>query len=103
MVEKATPQGVIAYTRYLKTIYPELEKVYLFGSFLKGTAHPDSDIDIAAVFRNVTDSFDLQVELMKIRRKYDTRIEPHVFESEDFKKPNPLVEEILKKGIEIQE
>ena len=29
------------------TSYPSITSAYLFGSYAKGTAHPDSDIDIA--------------------------------------------------------
>lgn len=76
--------------------------VYLFGSHAKGGNHPDSDIDIAAVFGKVTDTFELQVQLMKIRRHYDTRIEPHVFKAEEFNPSNPMASEIIKTGIEIQ-
>lgn len=63
--------------------------------------HEDSDIDIAAVFNNIADPFDLQLELMKIRRQYDMRIEPHVFRSADFEKSNPLAAEILSSGTEL--
>jgi hypothetical protein len=38
---------------------------------------------------------------MKLRRKFDTRIEPQVFRESDFHISNPLANEILKTGIEI--
>ncbi len=40
----------------------------------------------------------MQLELMKIRRKIDSRIEPHPFREKDFIKSNPVVYEILKYG-----
>ncbi len=45
--------------QYLEIIPRELEitKVYLFGSFAKGTAKEDSDIDIAIILRNMSDFF----------------------------------------------
>lgn len=61
----------------------------------------DSDIDLAIIFKKLNDTFDMQVKLMKLRRKFDTRIEPHAFRSSDFKISNPLANEILKTGLEI--
>ena len=39
--------------------------------------------------------------LMKLRRKFDTRIEPHAFRESDFDISNPLAKEILTTGLEI--
>ena len=47
----------------------------------------------------LSNSFTTQVELMKISRKFDTRIEPHPFEESDFNTTNPFANEILNKGI----
>lgn len=56
-----------------------IRQAILFGSFAKGTNHDDSDIDIALIVNNVTDIIDTQIDLMKLRRKVDLRIEPHPF------------------------
>jgi len=77
--------------------------VYIFGSFAKGSSRKDSDIDLAIVFDDVADIFDLQVELMKIRRHYDSRIEPHVFRLADFDESHPLAGEIITTGVEVSE
>jgi len=102
MAQRNPPQSVLNYVRYLRKIYSGIEKVYIFGSYAKGLAGKDSDIDIAVVFDDVADPFDLQVQLMKIRRKYDSRIEPHVFRSADFEETYPLVAEIMKTGLALQ-
>ncbi len=73
----------------------------MFGSYVKGTVTEDSDIDLAIIFKNLSDTFDMQVQLMKLRRKFDNRIEPHAFRESDFKNSNPLANEILKTGLEI--
>jgi predicted nucleotidyltransferase len=78
-----------------------IRQAILFGSFAKGNYHDDSDIDIAIVVNNVVDIIDTQIDLMKLRRKIDLRIEPHPFMIGDFNKSNPVVDEILKYGIEI--
>ena len=78
-------------------------QAFIFGSFAKGTNHADSDIDIAIVVKNVADIIDTQIDMMKLRRKVDLRIEPHPFLSKDFTKDNPVVSEILKFGIKIKQ
>jgi uncharacterized protein len=79
-----------------------IKQAILFGSFAKGTNRDDSDIDIAIVINNVIDIIDTQIELMKLRRKVDLRIEPHPFMVNDFDISNPVVSEILKYGIMIK-
>jgi uncharacterized protein len=88
------------YIDFLKTKY-SIKQAILFGSFAKGTNHDDSDIDIAIIINNVVDIIDTQIELMKLRRKIDLRIEPHPFMVSDFNQSNPVVNEILKYGITI--
>jgi predicted nucleotidyltransferase len=78
-----------------------VQKAILFGSFAKGTNHDDSDIDIAIIVNDVSDIIDIQIDLMKLRRKVDLRIEPHPFMIADFNKSNPVVNEIIKYGITI--
>ena len=83
--------------RYLETVnkkYP-VENAILFGSFAKGNNHPDSDIDLALIFKTVDDIFDLQVELLSLRSDDDLLIEPHPFTLDDFEMSNPIVSEIL--------
>ncbi|MBU1368619.1 MAG: nucleotidyltransferase domain-containing protein [Bacteroidetes bacterium] len=89
--------------RYIDSISDkfQIESAILFGSFAKGTNHPDSDIDIAIVFKTVDDIIDLQIQLMQLRSDDDLLIEPHPFKISDFNNSNPLVAEIKKNGIEI--
>jgi predicted nucleotidyltransferase len=77
-------------------------KVFLFGSVVKGTAHQDSDIDIAVVLPRIGNSFDMRVKLMKISRHVDTRIEPHPIAEKEFNQNNALASEVLKYGIPIK-
>ena len=44
---------------------------------------------------------DFKLELMRIRRKIDSRIEPHPFRLADFNKSNSLANEILQHGQKI--
>ena len=90
--------------QYIDTISNKyvILQAFMFGSFAKGTNHRDSDIDIALVVENVSDIIDVQIDMMKIRRKVDLRIEPHPFTVSDFNKENPVVDEILKSGVPIK-
>ncbi|TCO07960.1 nucleotidyltransferase domain-containing protein [Natronoflexus pectinivorans] len=89
------------YLDKVSSIYVVLQ-AYMIGSFAKGTNHADSDIDIALVVKNVSDIIDTQIELMKMRRNVDLRIEPHPFVINDFNSDNPVVNEILTSGIPIK-
>ena len=81
---------------------PALVKAYIFGSFAYNKERFESDIDIALIIDNLNDNdkFDLQVQLMLLASKFDTRIEPHPVSKQDLNLNNPFVAEI-KKGIEI--
>lgn len=81
----------------------KIYQAFLFGSYAKGTFHDDSDIDIAVVVENVEDIIDAQIEMMKLRRKIDLRIEPHPIMKSDFDNNDPLSFEVLKYGIIIKD
>jgi predicted nucleotidyltransferase len=78
-----------------------VKKSYLFGSFAKGLEREESDIDIAIVLENMTDFFEIQKLLMRLRRKIDIIIEPHPISERDFTVNNPFAYEIQKTGIEL--
>ena len=79
------------------------ETIILFGSYAKGTEEEDSDIDIAVVIDDLKkDLIDEELNLMKLRRKIDIRIEPHIIRLEDYKKiSNPFIKEIIDTGIKV--
>lgn len=79
-----------------------ISSVYLYGSYVKGTYTDDSDIDIAIIGDDFSDdTIEDTLKLMKLRRKIDNRIEPHLFNSNEFDSANPFVREILETGIKI--
>lgn len=77
-------------------------KMYLFGSFSNNTQRKDSDIDIAVIFKDYNDMLEMQLELMRLRRNIDSRIEPHPYRENEFRTFNPLANEIIKHGIELK-
>ena len=78
-----------------------INEVYLFGSYAKGTEHEDSDIDIAVVLDSNSDTIDLMVELMMLTENIDLRIEPHPIKTNDFEEGNPFVDEIKNTGLKV--
>jgi uncharacterized protein len=73
---------------------------FLYGSYAKGYARPDSDIDIAIVSPNLTgDWLDDYCHLTGIADTIDARIEVIPFLPQDFQENNPLVWEIKSFGI----
>lgn len=81
----------------------QIEAIILFGSYAKGTWHEDSDIDIAIITNDIKNNiFDEELNLVKLRRKIDTRIEPHLISIEDYKNiETPLIQEIIDTGIKV--
>lgn len=64
----------------------------------KTTNHEESDIDIAVVLEEFENSLDMQLDLMRLRRRIDSRIEPHPFREKDFNDSNPVAHEIMQYG-----
>lgn len=101
MVKKSIINIAAEYLRQIPTDI-KVKKAYLFGSYTKGTEKEDSDIDIALVISNMTDFFETQMQLMRIRRKVDLRIEPHPIDESDFTSLSPFANEILDYGVELK-
>jgi predicted nucleotidyltransferase len=76
-------------------------KVFLFGSYAKDNQHPDSDIDIAVVLDDYAYKLDIMLELMRIRRRIDSRIEPHPIRKSEFNLSDVITSEVLTYGIPI--
>ncbi|MDR3244102.1 MAG: nucleotidyltransferase domain-containing protein [Elusimicrobiota bacterium] len=94
-------QKALKYAQILKDNM-EVKEMYLFGSYVKGTNHIDSDIDIAVISDDFKgDCIDDTVKLMRFRRSIDTMIEPHPFLLKDFNKQNGFAKEIIDTGIRI--
>jgi uncharacterized protein len=103
-MDKRTDSIIRQYISSVANQTPGFVTAYLFGSFAKNNQRPESDIDIALIIDNLRDSdkFDIQVQLMLLAAKFDSRIEPHPLSRQDFLSDNPFVYEIMKTGIEIK-
>jgi predicted nucleotidyltransferase len=78
----------------------EIEKVYLFGSYAKGTPREHSDIDVAVVVNHFEGNFfDVIPPIWKLTEQVDFRIEPHIIARDtDF---SGFLDEIQRTGVEI--
>lgn len=82
-----------------------IDKVYLYGSYAKGTQSENSDVDIC-FFSQAFESrrnLDILTELFYLKIKYDKEIliEPYAFPVSELYNDNPFVKEILRTGQEI--
>ncbi|GHV82712.1 hypothetical protein AGMMS50212_00520 [Spirochaetia bacterium] len=82
-----------------------IDKVYIYGSYAKGTYNDDSDVDICFFSENFASrrTWDVLSELFYIKTKYDKDllIEPNAFPTSEIENDNPFVKEILNTGREI--
>ena len=92
------------YVADVKKVMP-IDKVYLYGSYAKGTQQEYSDVDIC-FFSPVFESgrtLDVLTELFYLKIKYDKEIliEPNAFPTSELYNDNPFVKEIVRTGLEI--
>jgi uncharacterized protein len=92
-------QKINEYIKQLKNNRIGIWRLYLYGSFAKGTQRPHSDIDLA-IFLDKEDIDGLKddLELMKLRWDIDLDIEPHAFARTDFDETDPYIKEIITTG-----
>jgi len=95
---------VQSYAREIEALGIHLRKVILFGSFAKGTQHEWSDIDVALVADEFTGVGFLDAKLFSkigIKEPY-IRIEELTYPTDYFESGDPLIEEIMKTGMEVK-
>ncbi|MBR1426255.1 MAG: nucleotidyltransferase domain-containing protein [Paludibacteraceae bacterium] len=74
-------------------------KVYLYGSYSKGTAHSDSDIDVAVIVPHVSgDWFSIVPPLWTQARQISSLIEPVLMEENEH---SPLYDDVMRTGVVI--
>ncbi len=95
---------VLAFYEKIRQLYP-IKKMILYGSYARGTATPDSDIDVAVVIdwprKNQWDQIGLA--LWQQAGTVDSRLEPRcVFWSEyQDHEPASILAEICRSGVAI--
>ena len=91
------------YIDLLKQKGVDVLKVILFGSYAKGTAKPESDIDIAIISSQFgKNNLKEMMLLRRIALQIDSHIEPLPFSPKDLDdRYSTLAQEIIKYGITI--
>jgi len=101
----ATDAIIVIIQRYVQELRNHdisVNEAILFGSFVKGTAKLESDIDVALISDSFTgDRFDDRRRIVPFRRKIDSRIEPMPFSPAGFAEGGNLVDDIKRTGIKI--
>ncbi|KAF0140259.1 MAG: nucleotidyltransferase domain-containing protein [Ignavibacteriales bacterium] len=103
MADVKTLEIYPAILRYINVVrqHYEIDRVFLFGSYVTGSQSNDSDIDLAIVSSSFSDNrFNDNVILGKLTWGIDTRIEPIGFTPEEFQ-VRFLAQEIRTKGLEV--
>jgi predicted nucleotidyltransferase len=79
----------------------DVEKAYLFGSYLSNTATVDSDIDVMIVTEREDDY--LTGKIWSLTRKVNSKIEPYLVEKGRFmnNEDSPLIDLVKRTGLEI--
>jgi len=80
--------------------FDERTKVYMFGSYSKGYANPDSDIDVAVVVPKIEEGkwFEWAKSLWHDVRQVSFLIEPVLLEQDE---TSPLYRDVMHTGIAV--
>jgi predicted nucleotidyltransferase len=82
-----------------------VDRVILYGSYVKGNVRPDSDIDVAVISKDFgKDRVEEGMILFRVAGKIDPRLEPVPFSTKMFEDDTwiPLIYEIRKEGEELK-
>jgi len=82
-----------------------IDRVILYGSYARGHALPDSDIDVAVISKDFgKDRVEEGMVLFRIAGKIDPRLEPVPFSTKMYEKDTwiPLIYEIREEGEELK-
>jgi len=85
--------------QYVEAVKKEFSPsaVILFGSYVNGTAHDDSDIDVGVVFNGFTgDWLEASAKLWRLRHDISFDIEPHLLDTTQDK--SGFVKHVFKTG-----
>jgi predicted nucleotidyltransferase len=96
-------EAVKKYANEVRETFP-IVKVYLFGSWAKGTASNRSDVDVCFFLEsfNGRSRIDVMTDISLLTLNYCWMfIEPLAFEVADLNNGHPFVREVLQTGIEI--
>ena len=88
------------YKQVIRSRYHAEPKVYMYGSYAKGYANPDSDIDVAVIVPEpeITDHWEQWADLWGDVRKVSVLIEPVLLGNDE---DSPLYREVMRTGVAV--
>ena len=88
------------YKRVIRTRYRTEPRVVMYGSYAKGYANPDSDIDVAVILpgSDITDRWEQSADLWSDIRKVSVLIEPVLMEDNE---DSMLYREVMRTGVTV--
>lgn len=100
LTQQQALDAVRAYKHVITPRYHSKPRVIMYGSYAKGYANPDSDIDVAVVVpeTEITDHWEQWADLWTDVRKVNTLIEPVLLEEHE---NTQLYREVIRTGIEV--
>jgi predicted nucleotidyltransferase len=101
MAEREVVEILKKYVLLLRSEGINVEKAFLYGSYLSNTANEDSDIDVMLVTDHEND--DLAGKTWALTRRINSRIEPYLVGKERFYNNihSPLIDLVKRTGLEI--
>ena len=102
-LKKSQTEKINKFVELLKQQGVNISKIILFGSYAKGRATPDSDIDVVVVSNQFgQDAAEEMMLLRKIALKVDSHIEPVPLSPDDLSdKYSSFSQEIKRYGIDV--
>jgi predicted nucleotidyltransferase len=98
-VDSSVMKNVYLFLQKLDEEGIEISKAYIFGSYANDRFDQWSDIDVAIVSPQIgSDRFEERIRLTRMANQIDDRIEPLLFNTENFVDSDPLVKEIMTSG-----
>ena len=88
------------YKRAIRPRYKTEPKVIMYGSYAKGYANPDSDIDVAVIVpeSEITDPWEQWADLAGDVRKVSVLIEPVLMETDE---DSALYRDVMRTGVSV--
>lgn len=90
------------YLNLLKSEGVSVNKAFLYGSYLTGTANSDSDIDLMIVTEKEQDDYGIG-KIWSLTKQVNSKIEPYIIGKNRFKESNnsPLIDLVKRTGLMI--